>query len=311
VRWMSYRDEAGQLRAGIVVGEDVHGLAVGTTLRDVIDGGPAHWAGVAAELGSQPEHSAPLDSVRIEAPFEPRSIRDCAGFIQHLRNVARSTGRVIDRRYTDFPPFYFTNPGAVVGAREDVRMPPNTQQWDFELEIGVVLGVEGRDVAVADAEDLIFGYTIFCDWSARDIQMGERDLLGLAKGKDTAKSLGPFVLTPDELEPLRSGRSFALRMQAFINDEPVTDGMWDTIDWGFPDMIAYASRGTRVRPTDLIGSGTVPTGCLFEHFAMDPDGFRGWLLPGDRLRLEVEQLGSVTSTVLAAHPAEPLSSGYR
>jgi 2-keto-4-pentenoate hydratase/2-oxohepta-3-ene-1,7-dioic acid hydratase in catechol pathway len=311
VRWLSYLDESSTPRAGILVEDTVHGLEPGATLRDVIDGGPAHWALVAERLLDRPAHRATSAAVRIVAPFEPRSIRDSAGFIQHLRNVALSTGRVIDRRYTDFPPFYFSNPGAVVGAYEDVRMPPNTEQWDYELEIGAVIGREGRDVAVADAEELIFGYTIFCDWSARDIQMGERDLFGPVKGKDTAKGLGPFVVTPDELEPFRSGRAFRLRMQAFVNDEPVSDGSWDTIDWGFADMIAYASRGTRVRPADLMGSGTVPTGCLFEHYAMDPAGFRGWLRPGDRLRLVVEQLGEINAIVLAPRAAQPLSSGYR
>jgi 2-keto-4-pentenoate hydratase/2-oxohepta-3-ene-1,7-dioic acid hydratase in catechol pathway len=311
MRWLTYRDSDGRSHTGIVVGSQAHGLAPGTTLRDVIDAGPDEWTAVADRLLQDPDHRSELDAIQIEAPFEPRSIRDSAGFIQHLRNVATSTGRVIDRRYTDFPPFYFSNPGAVVGPRGDVRMAPNTAQWDFELEIGAVIGREGWDVPVATAEELIFGYTIFCDWSARDIQMGERDLFGPVKGKDTAKGLGPFVVTPDELDPFRSRRSFALRMRAFINDEPITDGSWDTIDWGFADMIAYASRGTRVRPGDLIGSGTVPSGCLFEHYAMDRVGFRGWLQPGDVLRLEVEQLGEIVSTVRPPNPVQPLSSGYR
>jgi 2-keto-4-pentenoate hydratase/2-oxohepta-3-ene-1,7-dioic acid hydratase in catechol pathway len=310
MRWLTYRDRSGQSRAGIVVGAMAHGLEPGTSLRDVIDAGPDEWARFADRLQADPDDRSELGDVRIEAPFEPRSIRDSAGFIQHLRNVATSTGRVIDRRYTDFPPFYFANPGAVVGARDDVRMAPNTEQWDFELEIGAVIGREGWDVPVAEAEELIFGYTIFCDWSARDIQMGERDLFGPVKGKDSAKGLGPFVVTPDELEPFRSGRSFALRMRAYINEEPVSDGSWDTIDWGFGDMIAYASRGTRVRPADLMGSGTVPSGCLFEHYALDRDGFRGWLQPGDVVRLEVEQLGDIVSTVRPARPVQPLSSGY-
>ncbi|OLT12747.1 hypothetical protein BJF78_23675 [Pseudonocardia sp. CNS-139] len=230
--------------------------------------------------------------------------------MQHLRNVSTRTGRVIDRRFTDFPPFYFSNPAAAVGARADVAMAPDTEQFDFELEVAAVIGVEGSNVAVADAESHIFGYTIFCDWSARDIQMHERDLFGPVKGKDTANGLGPFVVTADELAPFRSGRSFHLRMAAYVNDELVGEGCWDQIDWGFPDMIAYASRGTRVRPGDVIGSGTVPTGCLFEHFAMDPEGFRGWLQVGDEVRLVVEQLGEIRSRVTAPPAVQRLSTGY-
>jgi 2-keto-4-pentenoate hydratase/2-oxohepta-3-ene-1,7-dioic acid hydratase in catechol pathway len=310
VRWLSYLDPDRIRRCGVLVGGLVYGLEPGRTLTDIIAAGPAAAADTAAGLLAGPAQVSEIEAVRVELPFEPRSIRDCAGFIQHLRNVAASTGRVIDRRYTDFPPFYFSNPAAAVGPYDQVRMAPNTQRFDFELEIGAVIGTGGADIAVADAEAHIFGYTIFCDWSARDLQLNERDLFGPVKGKDSANGLGPFVVTPDELEPFRSNRSYRLDMRAYVNDELVGQGLWDTVDWGFPDMIAYASRGTRLRPGDLIGSGTVPTGCLFEHFALDPANFRGWLAPGDVVRLEVEQLGATRSTILAAHAAQPLSTGY-
>ena len=133
--------------------------------------------------------------------------------------------------------------------------------------------------------------SIFSEEIGKYFKMALR--LGPAKGKDTANTLGPVLVTPDELEPFRSGRAFDLRMTGRVNDELVSDGNWGTIDWGFPDMITYASRGTVLRPGDVIGSGTVETGCLFEHYCTDPEGFRGWLRPGDEVRLAVEQLGEL------------------
>jgi 2-keto-4-pentenoate hydratase/2-oxohepta-3-ene-1,7-dioic acid hydratase in catechol pathway len=134
--------------------------------------------------------------------------------------------------------------------------------------------------------------------------------LGPAKGKDGANTLGPMLVTPDELEPYRSRNAFDLGMTGYVNGELVSEGCWDTIDWGFADMITYTSRGTHLRPGDVIGSGTVPSGCLFEHFALDPDGFRGWLQPGDEVRLVVEQLGELRQRVVPGVKPEPLSSGY-
>ena len=141
--------------------------------------------------------------------------------------------------------------------------------------------------------------------------MSERDLFGPVKGKDTANGFGPFVVTPDELAPFRSAKSFELEMSAYVNDELVGQGYWDEIDWGFPDMIAFASRGTRLRPADLIGSGTVPTGCLFEHFAMDPEHFRGWL--GQRRRGPAGRRPARRDPLPGRRPrrtAQPLSTGY-
>jgi 2-keto-4-pentenoate hydratase/2-oxohepta-3-ene-1,7-dioic acid hydratase in catechol pathway len=310
MRWLTYKDQSGTPRVGILVDQKVHGTEPGLTMTGLLADGPDSWKALGARLNESPDHAASPQDVTVELPLEPRSIRDSAGFIQHLRNVASSTGRVIDDRFTTFPPFYFTNHAAAVGPNDDVRPPAATEQLDFELEIAAIIGRGGSDIAVEDADDHIFGYTIFCDWSARDLQMNERDLFGPVKGKDFANTLGPVIVTRDELEAFRSNKSFALRMQAFINDEPVSDGMWDTIDWGFPDMIAYASRGTKLVPGDVLGSGTVPTGCLFEHFSLDREKFRGWLQPGDEVRLVVEQLGETRQKVIAPTPVQRLTSGY-
>jgi 2-keto-4-pentenoate hydratase/2-oxohepta-3-ene-1,7-dioic acid hydratase in catechol pathway len=119
-----------------------------------------------------------------------------------------------------------------------------------------------------------------------------------------------MLVTPDELEPFRSGQAFDLEMTGYVDGDLVSQGRWNTIDWGFPDMITYAARGTRLRVGDVIGSGTVETGCLFEHYAVDPGNFRGWLAPGNEVKLAVERLGELRHRIVEGVKAERLSSGY-
>src|ERR1700747_2853787 len=148
---MSYTDSDGVSRVGVVVDEQVRGLAPGMTLVDLLDAGAQVIADTGESLLVAADHVAPVSEVRIDVPLEPRSIRDCAGFVQHLRNCAARTGRVIDRRYTDFPPFYFSNPAAAGGARAEVAMAPGTEQFDFELEIAAAIGRGRRRIAGATA----------------------------------------------------------------------------------------------------------------------------------------------------------------
>ena len=133
---------------------------------------------------------------------------------------------------------------------------------------------------------------------------------GPAKSKDGAITLGPLLVTPDEIETHRAGKGFALSMTAAVNGQQVSEGRWDSIDWDFADMIAYTSRGTELRPGDVIGSGTVPTGCLFEHYATQPESFRGWLQPGDEVHLSVERLGDIRQRIIAGPKPIQLSTGF-
>jgi len=307
MRFVTYASPAGDDRAGVVADGTVHGLERGTALLDVLgDLGPRGEQALAS-----PSERVPLDEVVLRAPLEPRSIRDCAGFLQHLRNVSAAAEMPVDERHTRFPPFYFTNPAAVVGPHDDVPIAPDSAMFDYEMEIAAVIGRAGATIPLAEAESHIAGYTLFCDWSARDLQMREMPLrLGPAKGKDTANTLGPMLVTPDELEPFRAGKGFDLGMTGHVNGDLVSKGNWSTIDWGFPDMITYASRGTVLRAGDVIGSGTVETGCLFEHYCTDREGFRGWLQPGDEVVLAVEQLGEIRHRIVPGVEPERLSSGY-
>lgn len=309
MRFVTYASPSGGDRVGIVDGTRVHGLDPGSTLLELLDRGDLHEEGERA-LSTSTE-VVELDGLVLRAPLQPRSLRDCMGFLQHLRNLAVAADMTVDERHRQFPVFYFTNPAAVIGPHDDVPVAPNSEQFDYELEVAAVIGKAGSTIPLDRAEDHIAGYVILCDWSARDLQLNEMALkLGPAKGKDTANTLGPMLVTPDELEPYRSGNGFDLEMTGYVNDELVSRGRWSTVDWGFADIITYTSRGTTLRVGDVIGSGTVDTGCLFEHFATDPEHFRGWLRPGDQVRLVVEQLGELRQRVVAGVAARPLSTGY-
>ena len=307
--FVTYISSVGDDRVGIVDGSEVIGLAPGLDMISLLENGDLTEQG--HHLAQNPHETVPLADVVLRAPLQPRSIRDCAGFLQHLRNLADAVDLPVDDRHTQFPPFYFTNPDTRIGPHDPVPIAPNSERFDFELEIAAVIGRSGSNIAYSEAESHIAGYMLFCDWSARDLQVQEMPLrLGPAKGKDTANTIGPYLVTPDEIEPYRAQKAFDLRMTAHVNGNLVTDGRWNSIDWGFPDMIAYASRGTRLRAGDLIGSGTVETGCLFEHFVADSSRFQGWLTPGDLVELSVEHLGTLTHRITKADVISPLSSGY-
>lgn len=309
MRFVTYTSLAGGDRVGIVQDDEVLGSGSAQSLLDLLDQGNLRQAGERI-LGS-PAERIPLAEAALRAPLEPRSLRDCAGFLQHLRNLSHAADMPVDDRHLRFPPFYFSNAAAVIGPYDDVPIAPDSVMFDYELEIAAVIGKAGANIPLGQAESHIAGYTILCDWSARDLQVNEMPLrLGPAKGKDTANTLGPMLVTPDELESFRSGQAFDLEMTAYVDGDLVSRGRWNTIDWGFPDMITYASRGTRLRAGDVIGSGTVETGCLFEHYAVDPGSFRGWLTPGTEVRLVVERLGELRHRIVEGVKAERLSSGY-
>jgi 2-keto-4-pentenoate hydratase/2-oxohepta-3-ene-1,7-dioic acid hydratase in catechol pathway len=311
MRWVTYAAADGDDRVGLVDGDEIRALEPGLTLLDLLDAGPDGLPQGAERATSSPSEVVPLAGTTLRAPLQPRTIRDCTGFLQHLRNCAGAPDTPLDARNDQFPAFYFSNVAAVIGPHDDVPISPGTERFDYELEVCAVIGTPGSTIALDRAEEHIAGYMLLCDWSARDLQMNEMALrLGPAKGKDGANTLGPMLVTPDEIAAHRSRNAFDLAMTGYVNGELVSEGRWDTIDWGFPDMITYTSRGTHLRPGDVIGSGTVPTGCLFEHFATDPEGFRGWLQPGDEVHLVIEELGEIRHRVVPGVKAEPLSSGY-
>ncbi|MFE2715289.1 fumarylacetoacetate hydrolase family protein [Streptomyces mirabilis] len=304
-RWITYAGPAGQDRAGIVLDGIVHGLEDGLSLRGLLEEGGAAALAAAAEAAAQaPVETVPYDDAVIRPLLRPPALRDAMCFNEHIRNCRPGE---LDPRHSRYPYFWFGNPAAILGARDDVRIFPESEKFDYELEIGAVIGTEGENLSPEEAEAAIVGYTVFCDWSARDLQ---RERLVAIKGKDGATTLGPVMVTKDEIEHRRAGKGFDLAMSVTRNGEVFTTGNWSSIDWSFGDIVSYVSRGTRIVPGDVIGSGTVGWGCLLEHAVSAPDTFPGWLKPGDRVELEVELIGRLQHRITEPVPWHPLSSGF-
>lgn len=245
--------------------------------------------------------------VAIGASFgTPPTVRDFYAFEDHVRAGRRSRGLNMDPLWYEQPVFYFSNPYAVTGAGE-VRATPRSAEFDFEMEVAAVLWGGGANLAPSSAEELIAGYCIMNDWSGRDVQREEmRMSMGPVKGKDTATSLGPILVTADELEDARSGNGFDLAMRVSVNGAELSVSNLDEIHWSFGEMISYASRGTEVRAGDVIGSGTANGGCLLELRAREGGSTLDWLRPGDEVEISADRLGSLRSIVRAAEPVIPL-----
>ena len=225
------------------------------------------------------------------------SFRDFYAFEQHVRDARARRGLEMIPEWYDQPVFYFSNPSSIVGHEAPVEAPAHGEWLDFELEVAAVIGRSGRDIRVEDAEAYIAGYTVLNDWSLRDVQRHEMKVgLGPAKGKDFATSLGPRLVTPGELEDCRSGKGYDLAMTARINGREVSRGNWRDITFGFAEMIAHASQGVWLHPGDVIGSGTVGTGCILE---LGPESTGGWLKAGDTVELEIERLGVLRNPIVA------------
>ncbi|BBZ12332.1 bifunctional 2-hydroxyhepta-2,4-diene-1,7-dioate isomerase/cyclase/dehydrase [Mycobacterium branderi] len=297
MRWVTYRDDDGE-RTGILADDVIHPMPPGVTLLDLIALGAAglHEAG---ENALRSPHTVPVDGVRLRAPIpRPPSIRDSLCFLDHMRNCQAATGggRVLKDTWYRIPAFYFACPSTVLGPYDDAPMAPGSAWQDFELEIAAVIGRAGKDLSVDEAEHAIIGYTIFNDWSARDLQQLEGQLgIGQAKGKDSGVTLGPYLVTPDELQPYRRDGKLSLDVTALVNDAVIGSGSTGTMDWSFGEVISYASRGVMLTPGDVFGSGTVPTCTLVEHLT-DPQ-FPGWLRDGDVVTLRVQGLGETRQTV--------------
>jgi fumarylacetoacetate (FAA) hydrolase len=223
-----------------------------------------------------------LDEVELRPPvLHPPSVRDFYAFEQHVANARARRGDGVPREWYEQPVFYFSNPAAIYGPEEELPFPKDTEELDYELEVAAIIGAEGR----------IGGFTVMNDWSARDLQRREMRVgLGPAKGKDFGTSLGPIVVTPDEFD----GSSAV--MVARVNGEERSRGELADMYWSWDDLVAQAARNTRLFPGDVLGSGTVGTGCILEH----SDG--RWLRPGDVVELEVEGIGVLRNRVAENRP---------
>lgn len=240
---------------------------------------------------------APLidtSEVRLLAPLpHPVSMRDFMAFEDHVRHTRELRGARVPQAWYDMPVFYFSNHLAVIGPEDPVAPPPGCQQLDYEFEVAVVIGRAGRDISEASAWEHVAGLTIMNDWSARDLQMEEMQAgLGPAKGKDFATTLGPTLVTLDELRDRLDGERMTLAMVGRRNGEEFTRTNLNEIHHPVPRIVARASRGVTLHPGEVIGLGTVPYGCLLER------SDSSWLAAGDVVELEVERLGTLRTEVI-------------
>ena len=224
------------------------------------------------------------DEVTLLAPVpEPPSVRDFYAFEGHVAAGWRRREQPIPPYWYAAPAFYFSNPASIIGPDAPVHRPDVTRMLDFELEIAAVIGGDGQ----------IAGFTLMNDWSARDVQRQEMTvLLGPAKGKDFATSLGPWLVTPDEL-PYRDG-VLAIEASVAVNGVELGRGRTDAMQFTWDELVAHAARDTRLRPGDILGSGTLDRGCLLELGPLEGDR---WIEPGDTVTIEAQGLGRLTSPV--------------
>ena len=241
-----------------------------------------------------------ISDVRILSPIKPRSLRDAYAFRQHVETSRRNRGLDMIEEFDNFPVYYYSNADAVTGPGDievdDVFM----NKLDFELEVAVVISKEGKNIPCNEADDYIAGLMIMNDFSARDLQMQEMKLnLGPAKGKDFTTSLGPCLVTLDELtdntNKSSEGNQYNLDMECFINNEKISSDNLGNMSWTFAQIIERISMGTTIFPGDVIGSGTCATGCFLE---LNQKNNERWLKRGDRVELRVDNLDTLTNKIV-------------
>jgi fumarylacetoacetate (FAA) hydrolase len=258
-------------------------------------------AAPAEALAAVPDLAHPLGSVTLRTPVpDPPTLRDFYAFEQHVKAArARRNAGMIPEWY-QIAVFYFSNTSELLGTDEPLVYPRASRELDFELEMAAVIGRTGRDIPADEAPGYIAGYMVMNDWSARDLQRAEVVMnLGPAKGKDFATSLGPWLVTPDELADRRIGSGkderYDLAMSGSINGDALTHANAKEVYFTFPQMIERASQHVRLRPGDIIGSGTCGTGCILE---LGTERHR-WLQPGDDVRMSIEGLGELRTRIIA------------
>ncbi|MBC3846319.1 fumarylacetoacetate hydrolase family protein [Winogradskyella echinorum] len=319
MKLVTFEDKLGTVHTGWLKGEGVVGMkkADPNLPNDMLSFIDDHERYFKIIKDNNLENVAPhyqLSEVKLLAPLtNPRSFRDYVAFEEHMLNASKTFGHTVSPEWYNIPIFYFTNHQAIFGPNDEIKRPEKETKFDIELELAVIIGKKGNDIQDENADDYIFGYTIFNDWTARAIQRQEMTVpLGPHKGKDFANAIGPCIVTKDEFEKYRctisrethpehlqmphttDGR-FDLKMTARINGETICEGNYKTVYWTFPQMIKRASENNvSLMPGDILGSGTVGWGSLIEkNFSVHRS-----LEPGDIVELEIENIGILKNTVV-------------
>jgi fumarylacetoacetate (FAA) hydrolase len=269
---------------------------------------------ISIKIGTSPSlrrQGIPLREVKLLSPVpNPPSLRDGYAFRQHVETARRNRGIEMTPVFDSFPVFYFGNHHTVLGPGTVNCMADHFKKLDFELEAAIVISKKGKNIRAVEADEYIAGLMILNDFSARALQMDEMLLnLGPAKGKDFATTTGPYLVTIDELKTFETsckknhiGKSWNLKMTALVNDKPVSEGNLSDMEWTFAELIERASYGVELYPGDIIGSGTVGTGCFLELNGTgklkNPNYPEQWLEPGDKIELKIDGLGSLLNQIV-------------
>ncbi|MEA5138522.1 fumarylacetoacetate hydrolase family protein [Arcicella rigui] len=301
MKLVTFKNTNGESRTGWLQGDGVVDMNLASTklptdMLTFIDHHEEYFE-VIKSLGELQPHYQ-LSEIQLLAPLpNPRSFRDYIGFEMHMLNASKSFGHTIGKEWYEMPIFYFTNHHGIYGPDDEIKRPEGETKMDIELEIACIIGKKGKDIKAEEAQDYIFGYTVFNDWTARAIQRREMMIpLGPHKGKDFANAIGPCIVTKDEMEQYmgENGR-FNLRMTSKINGVQVCDGNYNTVYYTFGQMIERASENNvTMMPGDILGSGTVGWGSLIENnFTVHRP-----LEPGDVVELEIEGIGVLRNKVI-------------
>lgn len=297
MRWATFRSDGERVPlVGCVKGDVLMTLPPGETMLRLLRLGPDDMATAAERALRDPWTEVAIADARLLAPVPvPPSVRDFMAFEGHYQ----SAGRTVDPHWYQEPAFYFSNPAAICGPYDAIAAPHGCTAWDYEIEVAVIIAGGGRDLKAAEAEQHIGGYTIMCDFSDREAQRREAGLgLGPVKGKDTATSLGPFLVTGDELAPA-IGPGAGLSMTVAVDGRLLTQANLKDMFWSFPQMIEQASRGTSLRAGDVLGSGTPMGGCLRDlRRTAERDHAPDWLRPGNTVELTVAGLGVLRHDII-------------
>jgi fumarylacetoacetate (FAA) hydrolase len=312
--------KAGKIQLGVIVNEALFALEslnqnLPNDMIEFVQLGNDLMLQTKDQLAKIADNSLSMEPVKdftLLAPVpRPTSCRDGYAFRQHVESARRNRGVEMIKEFDQYPIFYFTNHNAVQGPGDVYCMPDHFQQLDFELEVAIVIGKEGRNIKAKDADAYIAGFTIMNDLSARKLQMEEMLLnLGPAKGKDFSTVIGPWLVTPDELSPYlvpakqgHVGNNYNLSMKCWVNDKLVSEGNVKDMDWTFAEIIERCSYGVTIFPGDVIGSGTVGTGCFLELNGTgklhDPNYQPQWLQANDTVKMTIDGLGTLVNTIKA------------
>lgn len=304
-----------EIREGVVVQDRIAELPDGLGIQDLLEVGLDQALAIGADVEAAMTDEAPrIGEVTLLPPLRAVTIRDFVTFEEHVEGMTAGPDGAGDvpAEWYEFPTFYFSNPHSVIATGDPVVFPAASVRRDFELEVAAVIGaVPGRDgahLAPDEARAHIFGYTIMNDWSARDVQAREMAVrLGPSKGKDFATTLGPVLVTADEVDNLVDTDGFLqLELEVLVNGVQIGTDLLGNMGWPFEELVAYASRDTRVVPGDVLGSGTCGRGCLAELWGRAGDIVPQPLVPGDEVVVRVERLGEIRNVIAESRATPPI-----